>query len=137
MTEDREFTSASFYRFLAEKKLMASRCRKCGALNLPPHPICVKCHGSDMEWVEMKGDGKLAAFTAISVGPSCTIEEGYDRNNPYLVGIVGLDEGPKVSARIKGIDPGKPEEVKVGTPLTAEFMEPQDGRKCYLAFKAR
>ena len=100
MTDEREVNSASFYQFLTEKKLMASRCKKCQALYLPPHPICIKCHGNEMEWVEMKGKGKLATFTAIAVGQSRTIEEGYSRDNPYLVGIVELDEGPKVSGRI-------------------------------------
>lgn len=137
MAEEREFNSASFYQFLAEKKLMASRCKKCQALYLPPHPICTKCSGNDMEWVEMKGNGKLAAFTAVAVGPTSTIEEGYDRNNPYLVGIVQLDEGPKVSSRIQGLDAKKPESIKVGTPLTVDFLEPAEGKQCFLAFKAQ
>lgn len=137
MIEEREFNSASFYRFLAEKKLMASRCKKCQELYLPPHPICSKCHGNDMEWVEMKGKGRLAAFTAVAVGPSFTIEEGYDRDNPYLVGVVELEEGPKVSGRIRGLDARKPEGIKVGTPLTVEFMEQEEGRRCFVAFKAR
>ena len=93
MAEQRDFTSASFYEFLSEKKLMASRCRKCHALYLPPHPICTKCRGNEMEWAEMTGKGTLAAFTSIAVGPSSTIEEGFSRTNPYLVGVVRLDEG--------------------------------------------
>lgn len=137
MAEEREFNSASFYQFLAEKKLMASRCKKCQALYLPPHPICTKCSGNDMEWVEMKGNGKLAAFTAVAVGPTSTIEEGYDRNNPYLVGVVQLDEGPKVSSRIQGLDAKKPEAIKVGTPLTVDFLEPEESKQCFLAFKAQ
>jgi len=137
MTEEREVNSASFYQFLTEKKLMASRCKKCQALYLPPHPICIKCHGNEMEWVEMKGKGKLATFTAIAVGQSRTIEEGYSRDNPYLVGIVELDEGPKVSGRILGIDAKKPENIKVGTPLTVEFTEQGEGRNCFVAFKAK
>lgn len=136
MTDDRDFNSASFYQFLAEKRLMASRCKKCQALYLPPHPICTKCHGNEMEWAEMKGKGKLAAFTSIAVGPSFTIEEGYDRNNPYVVGIVKLDEGPKMSARIRGLDARNPEAIKVGTALTVEFPEQVEGKGCYLAFKA-
>ena len=137
MTDEREVNSASFYQFLTEKKLMASRCKKCQALYLPPHPICIKCHGNEMEWVEMKGKGKLATFTAIAVGQSRTIEEGYSRDNPYLVGIVELDEGPKVSGRILGIDAKKPENIKVGTPLTIEFTEQGEGRNCFVAFKAK
>jgi uncharacterized OB-fold protein len=136
LTDEREINSASFYQYLAEKKLMASKCSKCQALYLPPHPICTKCQGSDMEWAEMKGEGSLAAFTAISVGPTSTIEEGYDRNNPYLAGIVQLDEGPKVSARILGMDAKKPESITVGTRLTVEFLEPVEGKTTYLTFKA-
>jgi uncharacterized OB-fold protein len=137
LVDDRDFNSASFYQFLAEKKLMASRCKKCQTAYIPPHPICQKCFGNEMEWVEVKGDGKLAAFTAISVGPSCTLEEGYDRNNPYVVGIVELDEGPKVSGRIQGVDAKKPESIKVGTPMKVEFLDPPEGKQCYIAFKAK
>ncbi len=136
MTEQRVFTSNSFYQFLSEKKLMASRCKKCQATYLPPHPICIKCYGTDMEWVEMKGSGKLAAFTAISVGPTCTIAEGHDRNNPYLVGIVKLDEGPKICGRIHGIDARSPERIKVGTTVKVEFPEQVQGTRRYVAFKA-
>ena len=137
MTEEREPNSSSFYQFLSEKKLMASRCKKCQALYLPPHPICSKCYGNEMEWVEMTGNGTLAAFAAIAVGPSFTLEEGYDRNNPYLVGIVQLDDGPKISGRIRGLDPKNPENVKVGTPVTVDFLETEEGKKNYVTFKAR
>ena len=137
MTEERKISSASFYQFLAEKRLMASRCRKCQALYLPPHPLCIKCYGTDMEWVEMKGSGKLAAFTTIAVGPTSAIAEGYDRNNPYLVGIVKLDEGPKISGRIRGIDPKNPDKIKIGTPVKVDFLEQGEGKKTYLNFKAQ
>jgi len=136
LTEERKFNSASFYQFLAEKKLMGSKCKKCQALYLPPHPICIKCYGSDMEWVELKGDGKLAAFTAISVGPTCTIAEGHDRNNPYLVGIVKMDEGPKICGRIHGIDSKNPDRIKVGTTVKVEFPEQVQSTRRYVAFKA-
>ena len=137
MADDREFNSSSFYKFLAEKKLMASRCKNCGSLHMPPHPICTKCHGGEMEWAEMKGSGRVAAFTAISVGPSPTIEEGYSRNNPYVVGVVQLDEGPRMSGRIQGLNAREPEKIRVGTPVAVEFLEPGEGKKCYVAFKAQ
>jgi uncharacterized OB-fold protein len=90
-----------------------------------------------MEWVELKGTGKLAAFTAISVGPTCTIAEGHDRNNPYLAGIVRMDEGPKICGRIQGIDPKSPEKIKVGTPLKLEFPEQKAGGRAYLNFRTQ
>jgi uncharacterized OB-fold protein len=135
--EQREFSGASFYQLLGEKKLMASKCKKCGALYLPPKPMCTSCYGDEMEWAEMKGKGKLAAFTTIAVAPTLMIEEGYGRDNPYCTGVVELEEGPKISARILGVDAKKPDEIKVGTPLTVEFVERGEGeeKKTFLAFR--
>ncbi len=117
------FTAASFDKFCNENKLMASRCKKCGALYLPPRPLCVKCYSSELEWVQLKGKGKLVAFTVIGVGPPTMLSEGYDREHPYCSGIVELEEGPRVSTQIIGVDVTKPETIKIGTPVTADFVE--------------
>jgi len=77
---ERPFNDISYEQFLNEEKLMGSRCKKCGTLFVPPRSICVKCYAAEMEWVEVEGKGKLAAFTCISVGPPFMIAEGYDRN---------------------------------------------------------
>ena len=137
-TTIRPFTVASFDQYLAEGKLMASRCADCGTLNLPPRAICPKCHSENLEWAETSGAGKLAGFTVISIAPTFMIEQGYGRNNPYVSGIVELDEGVKISARITVVDATKPEEIKVGTALTVDFVTFGEGdeAKTYLAFKA-
>jgi len=90
-----------------------------------------------MEWVEMKGKGKLVAFTCIAVGPPFMIEEGYDRKHPYVSGVVELEEGTKVDARIEEIDGGKPETIKIGAPLTVKFLHRGEGEnlKTFLAFR--
>ncbi len=136
--EHKEFTAASFNSFLVEKKLMASRCKQCGALFLPPKALCSACHDSEMEWTEMSGTGKLAAYTTIAVAPTMMVEEGYGRDNPYCSGVVELTEGPKISARILGVDAKTPESIKVGTPLKVEFLERCEGeqKKAFLAFTA-
>jgi uncharacterized OB-fold protein len=89
-----------------------------------------------MEWHELKGTGKLAAYTAIAVGPSFMLEEGFDRNNPYCAGVVELEEGVSISARILNVDPKQPERIGVGMPVTAEFLQ-REGKDTALAFKAR
>lgn len=129
----RSFTHASFSQFLKEKKLMGSRCLKCGALYLPPRPICPKCFSQEMEWAEFKGRGKLAGFTCIAVGLSRMIAEGYTRENPYCSGVVELDEGVKISARLLGLDAKRPEGIKIGIPLQVEFIE--RGEQTFLGFK--
>ncbi len=133
----RPFTAAAFNRYLAEHKLMASRCPTCDALYLPPHAICPQCQGDALAWTELSGRGKLAAFTSIFVAPSGMIAEGYSRDNPYVAGVVELDEGVKISARILGVDARNPAAIQVGTPLSVEFLDRGEGeqKKTFLAFK--
>lgn len=132
------FTVASFNAFLNEKKLMASRCAACGDLYLPPRAICPKCYGGQLEWVEMDGKGTLAAFTVVYVGPTPMNNAGYSRENPYVSGIVELEEGPKISAQILGVDAQHPETIRIGTPMRVEFVERGEGDKkqTFLAFRA-
>jgi uncharacterized OB-fold protein len=135
--EERSFSDSSYQQFLNEEKLMGSKCQKCGVLFAPPRPICIKCHGTEMQWIEMKGKGKLAAFTCIAIGPPFMVQEGYDRKHPYVSGVVELEEGVKVDARIEEVDGSNPETIKIGTPLTVEFLHRGEGEKAktYLAFK--
>ncbi len=134
---DREFTSASFYEFLGEDKLTGARCESCGALYLPPRPICPACYGDDMAWVEMGGEGKLLAFTTVSIAPTAMIEAGYGRDKPYCAGIVQLAEGPAISAQILGVDPTNPDAIAIGTPLHVAFVRRGEGeaQRTYLAFE--
>lgn len=135
--EERPFNDTSYEQFLNEGKIMGSKCKKCGTLALPPRPICISCFAREMEWVQLKGIGMLAAFTSIVVAPPYMVKEGFDRNNPYVVGIVELEEGVKTVARIVGVDAKKPDQIKVGTPLKVEFLEKGEGpeRKTFLAFQ--
>lgn len=134
----RPFSAAAFDQYISEHKLMASRCEKCGSLYVPPRAICPKCHSEELEWVETSGKGKLSAFTVIYSGPPFMVDQGFGRNNPYISGIVELEEGARISARITGMNPNKPAEIKIGTPLKVDFVEFGEGetKKTYLAFKA-
>jgi uncharacterized OB-fold protein len=137
MAEEREFTAASFNAFLNEKKLMASRCATCNAVYLPPRPLCTSCYDADMEWVELKGRGTLTAYTVIAVGPTFMAEEGYDREHHYCAGIVRMEEGPSISARVLGVDVKHPDAVRIGTPLEVRFLSrgEGEGKKTFLAFE--
>jgi uncharacterized protein len=138
ITTVRPFSAAAFDQYLAEHKLMAVRCTSCGGMYAPPRAICPKCHSEEMEWVETSGRGRLAAFTVIYSGPTFMIAQGFDRKNPYISGIVELEEGTRISARITGLDPTRPAEIQIGTPLNVEFVEFGEGeaKKTYLAFRA-
>ncbi len=137
-TTIRPFSAAAFNQFIAEHKLMATQCTKCKGVYAPPRAICPNCHSEEMAWVETSGKGKLAGFTVIYSGPTFMVEQGFDRKNPYISGIVELEEGTNISARILGVDPMKPNEIKIDTSLSVDFVEFGEGeaKKTYLAFKA-
>ena len=116
---------------------MGSHCTNCDKNFLPPRAICPNCHSDQLTWIEFSGKGKLDAFTSIYIAPTAMIEAGYGRDKPYLAGVVELDEGVKISAQVLGMDASKPEEIQIGTPLQAEFVERGEGgaRKTLLAFR--
>jgi uncharacterized OB-fold protein len=135
--DDRAFTGTSFYQFLGESKLMGARCQSCEALHVPPRAICPDCFGEEMVWEQMRGDGKLVAFTTVHIAPTAMLEAGYDRKHPYCAGIVQLAEGPRISAQILGLDALHPEEIEVGMPVHIAFVQRGEGeaQQTYLAFE--
>jgi hypothetical protein len=130
---ERPISAASFYAFLREGKLMASRCISTGRLYLPPRAISPDTFGDDMEWVELSGRGKLAAFTAVHFGLSRMA--GYDAAHPYCTGIVELDEGPRISALILGVDAAHPETIPIGLPLNLDRSSTAAGADQMLVFR--
>jgi uncharacterized OB-fold protein len=131
-----DFTSTAYYNRLGEGKLIGSRCAKCGEVYLPPRPYCPACAGSEMEEYEFSGKGKLAAYTVIYIAPTAMIEAGFNRKNPYCAGVVELEEGPRISAQILGVDVEHPESIRIGTPLNVSFVKRGEGEasKTYLGF---
>ncbi len=134
---ERPFNDISYNLFLNEDKLMGSKCKKCGTRSVPPRPLCTRCYSTGMEWVEVTGRGKLAAFTCIYVAPPFMMAQGYGRNNPYVSGVIDLEDGGRVDARIEGVDPERPEEIKVGTPMKVKFIHRKDidPEETYLGFE--
>jgi uncharacterized OB-fold protein len=76
---------------------------------------------------------KQCNFTCIAIGPSFMRAEGYDRHNPYCSGVVALEEGARVDARIEGVDTKNPESISVGMPLRVKFLHREE--QTYLAFE--
>lgn len=132
-----QLTTTQFVRALREHKLIASRSRATGELFVPPRPISPTDFSGNMELVELSGRGKLLAFTIVYIGTAAMIAAGYDRKNPYCVGVIDLAEGAKISAQILGVDVLHPEQIKIGMPLQAKFIERGEGenQKTFLAFE--
>ena len=86
---------------------------------------------------EMKGKGRLLSYTVIAVAPPLMVEEGYDRNNPYCSGIVELEEGAKVPARILGVKVDEPRDIRLNMVLSAKYVDIEHAgrKKTFLAFE--
>jgi uncharacterized OB-fold protein len=113
MSSQAPFTIEQFYKFMADGKLMAAKCQKCGKLHLPPRPICDECYGQDFVWVEVSGKGKLLAYSIIHVAPP-----QFQALAPYTVGIVQLENGLKLPGMISGVQENK---LTVDMELSIDF----------------
>jgi len=91
-------TSNKFIEGFREGKFLGLQCNECGAYTVPPQKVCSECHSENMKIVELSGNGEVETFTVIYV-PA----EGF--NPPYIVGLVKLEEGPRVVANIIDVDP--------------------------------
>jgi uncharacterized OB-fold protein len=123
MAEEKDITIQSYLEYINSKKLMGSKCKKCGAVDVPPRKLCIKCNSTDVDWIEMSGNGKIAAFSCISVGTTFMVEKGYSMKKPYCFSVINLDEGPMVSGQLLGVDETKPDTIKIETPVKVKFIE--------------
>ena len=126
-----------FFRALESGELIGSKCLDCGEVSIPQREICPVCHSDHIEIENFSGKGKLVAYTVISVPPVKMAKAGYDGKNPYCVGIVELEEGPRISAQVLDMDIAHPEAIEIGTELQMTTIQrEEDGvQKSYLAFK--
>ncbi len=113
MSTTEAFTIEQFYKFMAQGKLMAGKCSKCGKIHLPPRPLCDNCYSQAFTWMQVSGKGKLLTYTIIHVAPA-----QFQALAPYAVGIVELEGGLKIPGMING---ASQEELKIGMELTLDF----------------
>jgi uncharacterized OB-fold protein len=121
---------AQYKKSIEERHFRAYKCLNCGAVIAPPAGTCYACGGNKMGWTDVSGKGKLVSFTVIHVPP-----DEFAAEAPYYVAVVRLEEGTSVTARLIGIDPLKPQDLKIGLPLVMDYEKGKSG-KVYLAFKA-
>jgi uncharacterized OB-fold protein len=89
-----ETKASDFLSYLEKGKVMATRCRRCGTNYFPPRMDCPKCIGSDVEWFEIKGNGKLVTYTVVNYGPT-----GFEEDAPYTLAIADF-EGVRIFGRL-------------------------------------
>jgi uncharacterized OB-fold protein len=82
-----------FWDALADGRFLLPSCDACGEAFFPPSPACPHCHAERVDWTETDATGDLYAFTR-----QHRTAPGVDA--PVVLGIVELDEGPRLLARV-------------------------------------
>ncbi len=115
-------TVPRFWRRQKERyNLIGVKCSKCSTLYFPPREICLKCRSSKFEPYKFKGTGEVVTHTTIRVAPL-----GFELQVPYVVAIIQLSEGPRLTAQVVDCNP---EDAKIGSKVKMVFRKiSEDGK---------
>lgn len=101
-------------RYPERYRLEGNRCRDCGRVHYPKKALC-PCGSRQLEPLKLKGKAKLLSFTEIGSGA-----EAFSGMSPFCVGIVELEEGPRITAQIADAEL---KDLKIGQALRAAFRK--------------
>jgi hypothetical protein len=102
-----------FYAGLSRGQLLIQTCTGCGKDSMYPRERCPFCYASSLQWKPATGSGRLYSFTVQRAGAPT----GFEDELPYALGIVRLDEGPQVLARLRPDEDGTWDDYDVDVPV--------------------
>jgi len=89
-----------FWEAAKQRKLLIQRCGDCGQHYFYPRPLCPHCLSRNVEWVTASGRGRLHTFVINHRPP-----RGFPPDTPIILGIIELEEGPRLMSNIVGVAP--------------------------------
>ncbi len=96
--------------------LMGSKCTHCGEVFFPKRVICPECRRKGkLEDIKFSGNGKIHSYSIIH-----TPTEEFKIISPYVVAIIELEEGAKITSQI--VD-NKGEDVQIGDEVELVFRK--------------
>jgi len=103
-----------FWEATRRRELVLQRCRDCRQVWYPAATNCPKCLSTNFEWSAMSGCGTVWSFI---VYHHCW-HRGFEKDIPYNVAMVQLEEGPIVISNIVNV---KNDSIEVGMPVKVVF----------------
>ncbi|MCX8198327.1 MAG: Zn-ribbon domain-containing OB-fold protein [Candidatus Micrarchaeota archaeon] len=95
-------------------RLAGSYCENCKTSYFPNRKLCPKCRRKGrLASKQFSGRGRIYSFTEVSAGPA-----GFELETPYLLAIVELEEGPRLTAQIVG---ATEKDAKIGDEVEMVF----------------
>lgn len=114
--------SKPFWAACNAGRLDLQHCTACGTCFYFPRRLCPSCGASDLRWQTVSGRARLYSFSEIHVsfyGPD------WGEQLPYTVGLIDLEEGPRMLSRFVGTDA---QSLRIGECVEIVFVE-VDGQK--------
>ncbi len=114
--------SKFFIELMKNKKLLGTKCTKCGKIWMPPRINCSECY-APVEWIEMKQTGTIQVSTIVWYTTSAFIKAV-----PYGIGFIKLD-GASTSL-MQGIFSENlvPSKIRKGKRVRAVFAAHREGK---------
>ncbi len=98
--------------------LQGRRCAECGRLSVEGGHPCPFCGSQGGSAVPLSGRGRLLSWTVIRVAPGRYADEA-----PYAVGLLELEEGLRLTARLAA----DPERLTAGRAVALASLDPARG----------
>lgn len=100
-----------------QHRLVIQRCSDCGLHYFYPRPLCPACLSRQVVWVEASGRGRLHTFVINQRAP-----RKFPIAGPFVIGIVELEEGPKMLTHIVDVAPD-PAALRCDMPVEVVFED--------------
>lgn len=110
--------SGPYWQAASEGRLLIQECPTCGSRQWYPRALCAAC-GGDPDWLECSGRGTLHTFTVVRQFGMKPFRDEL----PYVVGMVDLEEGPRIMGAVTDCDP---DDVRIGMDLEVHFRKAAD-----------
>lgn len=106
-----------WFAALANKRLLGTKCQKCGSVFATPRLACMEC-GGECEWVELPQEGKIHSFTVCHFGAEAFLHE-----TPFILGLIEFPGAATLLlTRLLGLDPDQASLDWVGMKVQAKFV---------------
>jgi len=115
-----DLETAPYWEGTKAGKLLIKECRGCGRAYFYPRNHCPRCWSTDTAWRESSGRGTVYTFTVVYQNDLPPFRDRL----PYVVAIVELEEGVRMTSNIEGVDV---EQVRCGMPVQVAFREEPRG----------
>ncbi len=104
-----------FWDKAALRQLWIMRCTSCAWNYFYPRTRCPRCYSEDTTWMQASGRGTLYSYVI-------NHRDAPGFSAPYVIGVVELEEGPRMMSNIVGVEP-TPEKLPIDLPLTVLFED--------------